>query len=295
MTFTVRGTVVRRVAPRAIAYAALGALAALALNEGVNVAIGPVAHSLLGIALGMLLVFRTNAAYDRYWEGRRRWSEIVASARNLVRAGACYVGADPRLTALVTTYVATLRDQLRGRRDARAARKDLSDDDAHALGTEAATPLAVAARMSARIRDHLVAGEVSPDIGRAMEGYVAQLIEHQSACERIVGTPMPFAYTAQIRHLLVVYLVTLPFALVGDLGWMVVPAMAVIAFGLIGIEEAGIEIEEPFGEDENDLALDAFCDTVRRDAKLLTDVGAAPPAPLRRGARASTLPTATWG
>ena len=285
VTLAVRGTVIKRVAPRALAYAALGAAVALgARTLGLAIGVGPLVHSLLGIALGMLLVFRTNAAYDRYWEGRRRWSDIVAAARNLMRAAASYIDADPRLNTLVTAYVGALRHHLRGQSDPREARRLLRDEDQRALGSSVGEPLALATRMSARVREHVDAGALSPDAARDLERYVSQLVEHQSACERLASSPMPIAYAAQIRHLLVVYLATLPFALVDQLGWLVVPSMAVIAFGLIGIEEAGIEIEEPFGEDENDRALDEFCESVRRDGKLLAAIGAAPTRAPRRGA-----------
>ena len=84
---------------------------------------------------------------------------------------------------------------------------------------------------------------------------------------------MPFAYVAQIRQLLMVYLATLPFVLVPRLEWLAVPAVALVAFGLIGIEEAGVEIEDPFGLDPNDLPMDELCAGIALEAQELADAG----------------------
>ncbi|MCB9598373.1 MAG: bestrophin [Sandaracinaceae bacterium] len=295
LTTTVKGTVVKRVAPRVAVYAGLAAVAAvLVLELGVHAYIGSLAHSLLGIALGMLLVFRTNAAYDRYWEGRRRWSAIVAASRNLVR-GAIGHARDPGpIAQLVTAYVTALRHRLQGDQETRDVQRRLGDEDARALGPMTADPLALTARITARIQEHVESGALRPEIASSLERYVGQLVEHQSACERIATSPVPIAYAAQIRHLLVVYLATLPFALVAELGWLTVPAMAVIAFGLIGIEEAGMEIEDPFGHDENDLPLQAFCDGLAADAKVLTESGRGP-ARARSRTTSSLIPLSRAG
>ena len=169
-----------------------------------------------------------------------------------------------------------MRHRLQEDSGGRDARRRLADEDARALGPMTADPLALCARVTARLNAHVESGALRPELASSLERYVGQLVEHQSACERIATSPVPLAYAAQIRHLLVVYLATLPFALVGELGWLTVPAMAVIAFGLIGIEEAGMEIEDPFGQDENDLPLQEFCDGVLVDSKVLTEAGAVP-------------------
>ena len=162
LTTTVKGTVVKRVAPRVAVYAGLAAVAAvLVLELGVHAYIGSLAHSLLGIALGMLLVFRTNAAYDRYWEGRRRWSAIVAASRNLVR-GAIGHARDPGpIAQLVTAYVTALRHRLQGDQETRDVQRRLGDEDARALGPMTADPLALTARITARIQEmHITLGQM---------------------------------------------------------------------------------------------------------------------------------------
>ena len=90
-------------------------------------------------------------------------------------------------------------------------------------------------------------------------------------CERIRSTPIPFVYAVHIKHLLFTYLATLPFVLVAKMGMATPLAVGLIAFGLMGVEEAGLELEDPFGEDANDLPTDAMCDGLEKDLAALTE------------------------
>lgn len=259
-----------RVLPRALLHGGWTALVALAaLGLGLDIGIGPLAHSLLGVALGMLLVFRTNAAYERYWEGRRRWSQIVAESRCLMRGWVTHArGSAPGFVELVTAYVCAVADRLQAGRGKPTTRPPLRPDDLAALGASTWIPAALAMRMAARVRTEVESSRLRAAVAGALEGHLAALTEHEAACERIADSPMPRLYTAQIRQLLFVYLATLPFALVSQLGWFVVPSTMVIAFGLVGIEDAGTQIEDPFGDDANDLPLGDYCAAVQDDARL---------------------------
>jgi putative membrane protein len=95
------------------------------------------------------------------------------------------------------------------------------------------------------------------------------LLDCQGGCERILKTPIPFVYAAHIKHLLLLYLGTLPIVLVEKLGYSAPIAIAIMTFGLLGIQEAGLEIEDPFGTDPNDLPLDDICSTIARDVLAL--------------------------
>jgi len=102
---------------------------------------------------------------------------------------------------------------------------------------------------------------------------VRELVDLQGGCERILKTPIPFAYAVHIKHFLVLYLLSMPFVLVGKMGWYAVPVTMVISFALSGVEEAGVEIEDPFGYDPNDLPLESICAAVERDAARLAELG----------------------
>lgn len=229
------------------------------------------AHTLLGVPLGLLLVFRTNTAYDRFWEGRKRWGGLVNASRNLVRAAASYAGQADALYPLVAAYVVSLRQHLRRQPSLPALEGMLPGHLMAKLEGQSNPPMIIAMWMSDWVHDEVKAGHISPDLARALEGYIGEMLDHQGACERILKTPVPFAYVAHIRQLLSLYLATLPFVLVPRIGWLTVPSVFLISFGLLGIEDIGVEIEDPFGTDPNDLPLEGLCETIGANVKTLAE------------------------
>jgi ion channel-forming bestrophin family protein len=276
LLFSYQGTVIPRVLGRVglLAGITLGVWLVTELVPGTAPAFKPfkpLGHTLIGVALGLLIVFRNNCSYDRYWEGRKLWGGIVNTSRNLVRGAAAYAGDARDLANLVTAYVLALKQHLR-------ADKDLSEVQplvpAAVLDHAASTtnpPSILAYHMSTWVRDRMAAGKLDPVAAQALEGHVRALLDSQGGCERILRTPIPFAYAVHIKHLLMLYLVTLPFILVGEMNWVAIPTVAAIAFGLLGIEEAGVEIEDPFGDDPNDLPIETICATIGRDTAALAD------------------------
>lgn len=261
-----RGTVLPRLLSRILIYMGVtAAVAGLSEIAGIPLTLKPLPHSLVGVALGMLLVFRTNASYDRYWEGRKQWGGVVNASRNLVRVAAVHAGRAEGLAGMVAAYAFALKQHLR--RDARLNELDgLIPEELHRSAADSLNPpLLIAREMSAWTATALASERLIPEVGKVIEGYIGELLDHQGACERILKTPVPFAYTVHIRQLLTIYLLSLPLVLVPETGWWSLPAMAFISFGLLGIEEAGVEIEDPFGTDANDLPLEAICETIRRD------------------------------
>jgi ion channel-forming bestrophin family protein len=270
VSFAWRGTVLSRLAPRVAGYGLLASGITAASVYGAPLPeFGPLAHSLMGVALGMLLVFRTNASYDRYWEGRKRWGGVVNASRNLMRRAAAFAGHADGLGPLVGAYSFALKQHLRRNTDL-AEVADTGGEPLAAAALEFTNPPArVALDMSRWIAARVTAGELSDELARTLEENVGELLDHQGACERILKTPVPFAYVAQIRQLLMVYLLTLPLVLVPAMEWAAIPALMLISFGLLGIEEAGVEIEDPFGLDSNDLPLDDLCVSIAKDAREL--------------------------
>jgi putative membrane protein len=275
ITFSVRGTVLPRVAARLVELGVFTALVwgfdeYLAARWGYTVpALNPMAHSLMGIAVGMLIVFRNNCSYDRFWEGRKLWGSIVNTSRNLVRGAAVYRGHCVDLANLVAAYVLVLKQHLRANPDLDEAAA-LMPGPAFATVKEAANPPSVLAYfLSAWIHEQRGAGKLDQIQERTLETYVAGLVDCQGGCERIQKTPIPFAYACHIKQFLLLYLGTLPFVVVPLMGWVSIPVVVLVTFGLYGIEEVGVEIEDPFGEDPNDLPLDALCQVIARDTLAL--------------------------
>src|SRR5262249_5380136 len=127
-------------------------------------------------------------------------------------------------------------------------------------------PTRVALAISAWIEREFREGRLNPQIVRQMEDQMASLVNAQGACERILKTPLPFAYVVMIKQLILVYLLSLPFAGGNISGWWSPFLMAIIALGLFGIEEASVETEDPFGRDENCLDMETYTVTIARDA-----------------------------
>lgn len=270
-TLVWRGTVLSRLRGRIGAYAAWAAVLA-AFESVLPVGMpefGALAHSLVGVAMGMLLVFRTNTSYDRYWEGRKRWEGVLSAGRNLVRAAVGNLGTAGPLPQLTHAFGLALMHRLRETDPSTDLRAILGDAPTKAVVASGNPPLYVATVMTRWVVAEVDAGRLRMPQARDLDIAIAHLIDHQSACERILHTPVPFAYVVQIRQLLAFYLATLPVVLVPVMGWMVVPVTAMVAFAMLGIEEAGIEIEDPFGTDPNDLPIEAFVDELRADTAAL--------------------------
>ena len=227
------------------------------------------AHTILGVVLGLLIVFRTNSSYDRFWEGRKLWGAMVNTSRNLARSAAVFAGPAEDFARLIAAYVITVKRTLR-------SDKDLSEIDSLApaeviqRAKEAGNPPSILAyQLTEWVRQKRDEGKLDAILAAQFEERVGFLVDYQGGCERILKTPIPFVYAVHIKHLLFVYLVTLPFVLVPMIGWSAPLAVGIIAFGLLGIEDAGVEIEDPFGDDPNDLPLDDICNVITRDTSAM--------------------------
>ena len=271
--FDIRGSLVREILGR-VATAVLWSVLIVSIHELFHpqifdLEIAETAHVLLGGALGLLLVFRTNSSYDRFWEGRKLWGGIVNETRNLARQASVLFTANPQLmrsTVLATMafpYAAMLR--LRGM-DHSSAMAAVPSDIA-ALLMEHRTPLAVSQRLTALVNQARAEGLIT-DVQQMMIDQNTQLlIDYIGGCERIHSTPMPYAYAVHLRRALIIYCFTLPFALVAKFGWDTITATLLISYVFFGIEEIGVEIEDPFGTDENDLPLEDICANIERNLR----------------------------
>lgn len=223
-------------------------------------------HALIGIALSLLLVVRTNSSYDRFWEGRKQWGSIVNETRNLARSASTFISGDVDLVRRLIQWTiafpyATMR-RLRGKNDLGLIANTLPVEEVRRTVNENHCALAVARRMSEQIAQAKHRGLISDYVAMTLDQNVQLLVDNMGACERIHNTPMPFAYMVHLRRAIILYCWTLPFALVGSFGWGTVLAVLLIAYLLYGVEEIGVEIEDPFGEDDNDLPLEKICETI---------------------------------
>jgi putative membrane protein len=275
--FDVKGSMLREIVGRVLACVVWSALVVWfhKFKFAEPVVIPPTVHSLVGVALGLLLVFRTNSSYDRFWEGRRMWGAIVNESRNLARAARVFLKDDPALLGAVVHWTVAFAyaamHGLRGRSDLGPVGALLPPREVEAAVGAQHTPLAVATRISRTLNEARARGLISDYIQVALDQNVQLLIDYLGACERICKTPLPFAYVVHLRRALILYGFTLPFALVQDFGWGTILATLLVAYVFFGIEEIGVEIEDPFGQDDNDLPLERICATIEQNLLALLD------------------------
>ena len=254
-TFSWHGTAVR-IAGRRILIIIVYALLVQAIYEGAVdfglfddkhfLQLDPLGHTFVGSLVGFLIVFRMNASNARYWEGRSHWGMIINTSRNLVRVGCEQTDGGEELAGLVTGYVICLRRSLQGQRDMLEADVYLSGDVCREAIRFGNPPTGVAAAIS-------------------------DWIHAQGGCEKIQKTPMPFAYVVMLKQIILAYLLTLPLVLCERCGWWTPLLVGIVSLGLLGMEEASVEIEDPFGTEENCLNLEALTLTIARDTGQLAD------------------------
>jgi putative membrane protein len=226
----------------------------------------PGQHAVLGALLGFLIVFRMNASNNRYWEGRTLWGQVINASRNLVRVGVAYTDSGAELAGLVAGYAESLRHSLQGNPEMPELEVYLPDSLTKQVLRYGNPPSCVALAISSWIEREFRQGQLNPQIVRQLEDQLAALVNAQGGCERILKTPLPFVYVVMIKQLILIYLLSLPFAVGNISGWWTPILMGIIGLSLFGIEEASVDIEDPFGKGENCLDMEVFTMRIARDA-----------------------------
>lgn len=236
----------------------LGAHAASALS------IPP--FTLMGISLAIFLGFRNSVSYDRYWEARKQWGSLLIAARSLTRQVASVAPQDTALqhavVRTVAAFVLAQKHQLR--------KTDPQADLALRLnGAELAQALAgryvpsvILLLLSRRLAAAQRAGALSEFQWQTMDRNLHLLTEAGGACERIAATPIPYTYRVLMNRTVMVYCLLLPVGLSTSIGWLTPLVATFIAYTYLALEVIGDQIEEPFGNEPNDLALDAMCHSI---------------------------------
>jgi ion channel-forming bestrophin family protein len=269
----VKGSVLPAVLPRSIVCGLVTAAIVLLAQQNIKLFV-PLKDNLIpSIVLGLLLVFRTNTAYDRYWEGRKALGTIIVSIRNLSRqiwvhtAEKSPLDREKKRTVLnlLAAIPYVTKHHLRGEPMGKEVQKLLSESRWQQLQQSQQSsnvPLEVVFWISDYLQREYRSGHLNVNQLVAMTNMLDAIVGAIAGCERILKTPIPLAYAIHLKQLLLIYCLFLPFQTVKDLGWMAVPVVSIVSFTLLGIEEIGVEIENPFGTDSNDLPLDTICETV---------------------------------
>ena len=272
-----RGSVASKVFPGILLCGGLGFVVSLfdyfgfSLSwKGFDILITNVSYNLV---LGLLLVFRTNSAYDRFWEGRKAWGTITASIRSLGHfIWVAIAEIEPKdredkvsALRLLVACAITTKLQLRQQPVNSELEALMTAEQSLKLKAAQSTPLQLAVWIGDYLQQQYNRKLVSVNQLTAMNGLVNELLGAFTTCERILSTPIPLAYAIYLKRLLLIYCISLPFQVVNLLHWWTSPIVVILSFVLLGVEEIGTEIENPFGDDANDLPLEEICATISKD------------------------------
>jgi predicted membrane chloride channel (bestrophin family) len=239
-------------------------------------------HNLVGSALGLLLVFRTNKAYERFWEGCKVWENLLGEARDLARMSMMYHKEITRekvhrVANLICLFSSLLADHL----GHTVAKKN--QYSSFATSKERAQlekfcnhPLWALNKLGQEVKeipDVTEDGESQPRFSSrerlTMLKHVDIMSRVLGKCERLVQTPVPLNYVRHTSRVLAFWCFTLPFALTGGLGLLAIPVVAMLTCVLYGIQEIGLMIEDPF---RDALDLNVFVEAIICDVFATTSM-----------------------
>lgn len=226
-------------------------------------------HTLLGFVLSMLLVFRTNTAYDRWWEGRKLWGALVNSSRNLaLKLNAILMPEDKAnrdfFTKAISSYATVLTKTL-----AQESTRFLLDEIDHPELKQNANishhPNRVASIIYNKVyslkKDQLISNEELLFLNSELQTFT----DVCGGCERIKNTPIPFSYSLFIKKFIFFYVMTIPFGYAFNLGYWMVPFVMFVFYVLASLELIAEEIEDPFNNDINDIPTLKISENIKKN------------------------------
>jgi putative membrane protein len=224
-------------------------------------------YSLLGFVISLLLVFRTNTAYDRWWEGRKAWGSIVNDTRSLsskLSAASLTIEEKNSFTRLIPLFVVATKQHLRN--------QDLKQEvsaghDLEGLDLSGHQPLRIIQLLRVEIENLLHKETIHKESWLALNRDLDSLINSLGVCERIKNTPIPFSYSLFIKKFIFIYVVTMPLAFVPLFGYLSAFISTFVFYALVSMELLAEEIEDPFGSDQNDLPTDQLCLTIQNNCQ----------------------------
>jgi putative membrane protein len=244
--------------------------------------------TLMGLPLAIFLGFRNNSAYDRYWEGRKLWGELVLRSRNFARQCLSLVDDDPnkpaaehlrtRMIRRTIAFAHALRHNLRRSDAAADVAPHLHPAEWAALRTRVNLHQALMLEMGEDLARCRHTGLIDSVRAATLDATISAMVATAASCERIKNTPVPFSYTLLLHRTAYLYCFLLPFGLVDSIGVLTPLVVAIVAYTFYGLDALGDEIEEPFGMSPNDLPLDAICRAIEIDMReALGDTDLPPP------------------
>nr|MBI1230740.1 hypothetical protein [Cytophagales bacterium] len=228
-----------------------------------------VMHTLLGFAISMLLVFRTNTAYDRWWEGRKLWGSLVNASRNLAIKIAVFLPDEDTASRtffrqVIPLYAFSLQKHLQ-----KESTKLQLDEQPHpeipVLEGQHHVPMKITESLIFKINHLYQQKTLSGDQLIILNAEINAFADICGGCERIKNTPISFSYSSFIKKFIFLYVVTLPFGFAFSLGYITIPVTTFIFYVMASLELIAEEIEDPFGHDTNDLPMQKIAENIQKN------------------------------
>ncbi|HRG33901.1 MAG: hypothetical protein JNK69_14365 [Saprospiraceae bacterium] len=230
-------------------------------------------HSLVGFVLSLLLVFRTNTAYERWWEGRKLWGSFVNNSRNLaLKLNSLDLDPNSKNTfkILLTNYVYAAKESLRGKLHL----KNLVFTENYPIAyyeshhhVPSRIMQAIYTEINHLLKNQIISAEQILFINNELQSFSDNI----GACERIKNTPIPYSYSLFLKKIIFLYIFTMPIGFVREFGYWAMPIVALIFYIFASIELLAEEIEDPFGTEPNDLPTDQIYAIIKRDLHDILD------------------------
>lgn len=233
------------------------------LSENSHVRNISIMHTTVGFVLSLLLAYRTNTAYDRWWEGRKLWGNLVNNSRNLALKLSCILEHENDkyyFKKLIPSYASILAKHLTNEEVSKMLFEGFDLEIDHTKHK----PNQVAKMLFSKINDLYKSNRITGDQLIIINSELRAFTEVCGACERIKNTPIPYSYSAFIKKFIFFYIMTLPFSFVFNLGYYVIPVVIFIFYVLASLELIAEEIEDPFGGDENDLPIAKIATNIKK-------------------------------
>lgn len=277
MFLLLRGSILPRILPSLLVNTMIATL--VTINHGdlfaLKITLTTIPFTLIGLPLAIFLGFRNNVAYDRFWEGRRLWGELVHKSRSLSRQCQSLIAdTEParahrgltdvrvRMVYRAIAFAHALRQQLRNIQAPAELKGLLLASEWQQMEKSSNKPDFLMLKMGQDLGLCLKEGRIDSCLAASIDATLSSMTGAAGGCERIKSTPVPFSYTLLLHRTAYLYCFLLPFGLVDSIGFMTPFVVAIVAYTFFGLDALGDEIEEPFGTDSNDLPLDAICRTI---------------------------------
>ncbi|MEX5748483.1 bestrophin family protein [Massilia sp. X63] len=281
-----RGSVLLRILPTLAINVAIAILVTWSHGDlwDIKITLTTIPFTLIGLPIAIFLGFRNNSAYDRFWEGRKLWGELLLRSRNLARQCASLIDGGEfgqgaalarnglqdvrvRMVMRAIAFSCALRDLLRNLPSGPQLAGLLQPQECAQLEGQHNKPDYLMRQMGLDLGQCVREGRIDPCLAANIDHTLSAMTAAAASCERIKTTPIPFSYSVLLHRTAYMYCFLLPFGLVDTIGFMTPVVVAIVAYTFFGLDALGDELEEPFGMEPNDLPLDAICRAIEIDLR----------------------------